>query len=302
MDAHCEQVLERLWAAEAAEGVDAPEVAEARRHVAECDSCRAWLRRDAALTGRIRDLRIGGATPLTGDARASILRAIREHPEAAVDEAAAVGTGANGFNAAIDGAGPAANAGASDANDGGADVVSLTDRLRNRWRTWPAWVERVAALAAAAILIAGGLTLSRTLDAGLTNEAIVADFHRQALPEITRANLSREEVEAFYRAQFPGDGPQVMIDAPVTKVGVCNLEGRMGAMVEYDWSGSRLVYYQVPRGDKDSSSEKMRMSRDGELNVVRWADARYDYILVSAMPPESLEDLARRSMTPRATT
>jgi hypothetical protein len=93
MDAHCEQVLERLWAAEAAEGVDAPEVAEARRHVAECDSCRAWLRRDAALTGRIRDLRIGGATPLTGDARASILRAIREHPEAAVDEAAAVGTG-----------------------------------------------------------------------------------------------------------------------------------------------------------------------------------------------------------------
>ncbi|MGI9038637.1 MAG: hypothetical protein ACR2GQ_07225, partial [Gemmatimonadota bacterium] len=71
MDAHCEQVLEPLWAAEATEGPDAPEVTEARRHVAECAACRDWLRRDAALAGRVRDLRLGGATPCRDDVRAS---------------------------------------------------------------------------------------------------------------------------------------------------------------------------------------------------------------------------------------
>lgn len=269
MDAHCERLLERLWAAEATEGPDAAEVTEARRHVAECTSCREWLRRDAVLAGRVRDLRLGGATPCRGDVRASILQALDEHPQ--------------------DPRHP------EEHPDHTEHPVGLGDRLRDRWRRWPAWVEGVAAAAAAGILLAGGLTLSRSLDSGLSNEAIVADFHRQALPEIARADLSREEVEAFYRAQFPGEGPKLMIDAPVTKVGVCNLEGRMGAMVEYEMKGSRLVYYQVPREVGDSSAEKMRTSRDGELNVVRWGDARYDYILVSAMPSESLETLARQS-------
>lgn len=267
MDAHCEQVLERLWAAEATEAPDAPEVMEARRHVAECASCRDWLKRDAVLAGRVRELRLGGASPCRDDVRASILQALRDHPDVAHDS--------------------------SDETD----VVSLGDRLKDRWRRWPPWVEGVAAAAAAGILLAGGLTLSRSLDSGLSNEAIVADFHRQALPEIARADLSREEVEAFYRAQFPGEGPKLMIDAPVTRVGVCNLEGRMGAMVEYEMHGSRLVYYQVPREAGDSSAEKMRMSRDGELSVVRWGDARYDYILVSAMPSGSLETLARQSQS-----
>lgn len=274
MDAHCEQLLERLWAAEATEGPDAPEVIEARRHVAECGTCRDWLRRDAALAGRVRDLRLGGATPCRDDIRSAILRAVREHPDVAPEPVGVVAT---------------------DPGQDDPDVESIGDRIMDRWRRRPAWVEGVAAAAAAGILIAGGLTLSRSLDSGLSNEAIVADFQRQALPEITRADLSREEVEAFYRAQFPGEGPKLMIDAPVTKVGVCNLEGRMGAMVEYEMHGSRLVYYQVPREAGDSASENIRMSRNGGLNLVRWGDASYDYILVSAMPPESLEAIARQS-------
>lgn len=287
MDKHCEQVLETLWTAEAALGPEAPGVLEARRHVAECAACRDWLRRDSVLTGRIRDLRVGGATPCRGDMRESILRALEEHPVAAGSSARAGQTAATPGDA---GSGPGAQSGVE--SHGG-----MADRFRARVRRWPAWTEGLVAAAAATILIAGGLTLSRSLDSGLSNEAIVADFHRQALPEIVRRDLPRAEVEAFYAAQFPGEGPKLMIDAPVTKVGVCNLEGRMGVMVEYDWSGSRLVYYQVPRDRSDSPGDSMRKSRDGDLNVVRWGDARYDYILVSAMPPESMEQLARQHST-----
>lgn len=249
----CERALELVWTARVSDAPDTPEVAEARRHLADCPPCRDYLRRDGELAARLRDIKLCRATPCPEAVREAVDREIR------------------------------------------AADTSWMGRLSARRRRWPSWVEGLVASAAAIVLIGGGLFLSHRLDAGLPDEAFTADFRRTALPEIVRQNVSRAEVEAFYRAQF-GDAPSFVLDAPVTKVAMCNLEGRMGALIEYDWSGQRLVYYQVPRAES-APEQDLRMGEDGELSVARWGDANYDYALISAMPGEDLASLARRART-----
>jgi anti-sigma factor RsiW len=262
MKPSCERALELLWAARASEtfevpeGRETPELAEARRHLAACPPCRAFLRRDSVLAARVRDLRLCGATPCPEVVRETLARELGD------EELFQPGEG----------------------------LVSSRDAKKRRW---PPWVEGVLAAAAAIILIAGGLTLSQKLETGLPDEAFIVDYERTALPEIARQDVPRSEVEAFYRTQFHGDGPALMLDAPVTKVAVCNLEGRMGAYVEYDMEGDRLVFYQVPRDGKGVDGD-LRTAREGNLNVARWADAEYDYALISReMPREDLERLIR---------
>lgn len=263
MDAGCEKALQRLRQAEWEEGASRGELEDARRHLAECGFCRAWMRRDEVLVGRLRDLRFSASRRCPPSVRAAIAAGI----DAELDSDSAVPSAA-GF----------------------------LDRLARRRRSWPPWAEGLIAASAAALLIAGGLTLSQQLDSNLSNETILADFHRSALPELAHADLSDEELRTFYEAQFAGREPQLVLDAPVKKVAVCDLDGRKGAMIEYDWNGRRLVYYQVPRKGKDGGMvEGLRMSREDGLAVARWADSAYDYVLVGAAPVETLEALARTS-------
>lgn len=259
----CERVLELLWAARFSEtsavsegGEGTPELADARRHLAACPPCRAFLRRDSVLAARLRDLRLCGASPCPDGVRDGLARKLGDEELFRPGEGLVSGRGA-------------------------------------KKRRWPPWAEGVLAAAAAIILIAGGLTLSQRLETGLSDEAFIDDYHRTALPEIARQNVPPSEVEAFYRTQFHGDGPAFMLDAPVTKVAVCNLEGRMGAYVEYDMEGNRLVFYQVPRDGKGMDGD-LRTAREGDLNVARWSDAQYDYALISRdMPGDDLAQLIR---------
>lgn len=263
MKPSCERALELLWAARASEtstvseGAEGtPELAEARKHLAACPPCRAFMRRDSMLAARLRDLRLCGASPCPDVVRDVLARKLGD------EELFRPGEGL------------------------------VTERGAKK-RRWPPWAEGVLAAAAATILIAGGLTLSQRLDTGLSDEAFIVDFRRTALPEIARQNVLPSEVVAFYRTQFHGDGPALMLDAPVTKVAVCNLEGRMGAYVEYEMDGDRLVFYQVPRGGKGVDGD-LRTAREGNLNVARWSDAKYDYALISRnMPGDDLERLVR---------
>ncbi|MFW6088736.1 MAG: hypothetical protein ACODAB_03215 [Gemmatimonadota bacterium] len=267
MKPRCEQALEAIWIAglsgvtETPEASDEPGVVEARRHVAECPPCRQFLRRDAVLAARLRDLRLCGATPCPERVRGLVEREL-EWPGSAVE---------------------------------GGGEPGIIDRIRQR--RWPAWAEVAAAAAAATVLIATGLTLSRQLDAGLPDQAFVEDFRRTALPEIVRPNVTHEEVVAFYRSQFGADGPALMLDAPVTKVAVCNLDGRLGALVEYDVAGERIVFYQVPRPEEGGRIGDMRTEVEGELTVVRWVDTSYDYALVGSLPGEDLARIARGART-----
>lgn len=262
MKPSCERALELLWVArasetsEVSEGGETPELAEARRHLAACSPCRAFLRRDSVLAARVRDLRLCGATPCPEVVREKLAHKLGD------EELFQPGEG-------------------------------LVARRGVKKRRWPPWAEGALAAAAAIILIAGGLTLSQRLETGLPDEAFIDDYHRTALPEIVRQNVPRSEVEAFYRTQFHGDGPALMLDAPVTKVAVCNLEGRMGAYVEYDMEGDRLVFYQVPRDGKGVDGD-LRTAREGDLSVARWADAEYEYAMISRdMPRDDLERLVQ---------
>lgn len=261
MKPRCEQALEAIWIAglsgvtETPGTPDEPEVVEARLHLAECPPCREFLRRDAVLADRLRDLRLCGATPCPDRVRDLVAQELED----------------------------------------GDGEVGLLDRIRKR--RWPAWMEGAAAAAAATVLIAAGLTLSRQLDAGLPDEAFVEDFRRTALPEIVRPNVTQEEVTAFYRAQFGAEGPALMLDAPVTKVAVCNLDGRLGALVEYDMAGERIVFYQVPRSEESGRIGDMRTEVEGDLTVVRWVDTSYDYALVGSLPGEDLARIARGART-----
>lgn len=267
MTTRCEEALALVWAAEIEDAPETPELAEARRHLAACGGCRAYLRRDSVLAARIRDLRLCGATPCPDAVRRLVAERLGAESVASGDESMP-------------------------------EVArSLADQLKVNRRHWPPWVEGAIAAGVAAILIAGGLMLSDRLEAGLPDDVFVDDFHRTSLPEIVRTHVAPAEVEEFYRVQFAGDGPTIMIDAPVTKVAVCKLDGRMGAMVEYDYAGKRLVYYQVPREDSDRPGPAMRTGVEGELSVTRWGDSKYDYALVSAMPEEDLETLAVRART-----
>lgn len=261
MKPRCEQALEAIWIAGlsgvsgSTEASDESEVVEARRHVAECPPCREFLRRDAVLADRLRDLRLCGATPCPERVRDLVARELE-------DEEGKVG---------------------------------IIGRIRRR--RWPAWAEGAAAAVAAGLLIGAGLTLSRQLDAGLPDEAFVEDFRRTALPAIVRPVVTHEEVTAFYRSQFGADGPALMLDAPVTKVAVCNLDGRLGALVEYDMAGERIVFYQVPRSEKGGRIGDMRTEVEGDLTMVRWVDTSYDYALVGSLPGEALARIARGART-----
>ncbi len=282
MKPRCEQALEAIWIAglagvtDPATSRDEPEVVEARRHLAECPPCREFLRRDTVLAARLRDLRLCGATPCPDRVRELVARELEGEDVEGRAEGAAWTADTS----------PASSA------DGASGII---DRIRRR--RWPAWAEGAAAAVAAAVLIATGLTLSRQLDAGLPDEAFVEDFRRTALPEIVRPNVTHEEVTAFYRSQFGADGPAFMLDAPVTKVAVCNLDGRLGALVEYDLSGERVVFYQVPRSDEGGRIGDMRTEVEGELTMVRWVDTSYDYALVGSLPGEDLARIARGART-----
>ncbi len=135
--------------------------------------------------------------------------------------------------------------------------------------------------------------LSRSVEKPLSNGAFAKDFMHAELPEIESGNLTATQVAAFYDQHF-GDqlDPARLLDAPVTRVAVCVVEGRRGAMVEYDVAGERLVYYQIPLDDARSGND-LRTGREGSLNVARWGDDHSEHVLVSALPVENLEELAK---------
>lgn len=258
MDVRCEQALERLWPLTEPGGIDSPELAAARDHLQRCSDCQAFFRRDATLGRRLRDLRSARTIELPEACRAALRMQLM------------------------------GDADATDSDSGSdPDVKSIRSIRNQRWRAW-------SAAAAAIALLAGGLVISRSIEAPLSDGAFTADFMLAGLPAIESGDLTPTQVMAFYAEQF-GDrmDPARMLDARVTRVAVCIVGGRRGAMVEYELGGERLVYYQIPVGNGRAASD-LRTGREDGLNVARWGDDRSEHVLVSALPIENLEEYAQQ--------
>jgi anti-sigma factor RsiW len=130
----------------------------------------------------------------------------------------------------------------------------------------------------------------------VSDGAFARDYALAALPELVSTELTSSQVSAFYDRQF-GElmQPAALLDAPVRRVAVCDVEGRRGAMVEYDFDGERLVYYQLPL-EESGGAAKLRTAREGSLNMARWGDGTSEHVIVSEMPAEHLKDIARTRM------
>jgi len=73
------------------------------------------------------------------------------------------------------------------------------------------------------------------------------------------------------------------------------VDGRRGAMVEYDVEGQRLVYYQLPLAGREGTA-KLRTGREGSLNMARWGDAESEHVIVSELPADTLMSIAMARM------
>ena len=256
MDVRCEQALERLWPLTDPGELNSPDLVAAREHLQQCGACRAFFRRDANLGRRIHDLRTTRVSGLSEARHAAVRLQL--------------------------------------AGDAAASDPDIRPIRSGRRRRLPAWTESAVAAAAAIVLLGGGLTLSRNIETPLSNGAFAKDFMHAELPELESANLSPTQVAAFYEKQF-GDqmAPARLLDAPVKRVAVCEVDGRRGAMVEYEFAGERLVYYQIPLDGRLPGND-LRTGREGSLNVARWGDDRSEHVLVSALPVQNLKAMAMR--------
>lgn len=259
MDERCEQVLERLWPPTEPGGLETPELVAAREHLEGCTACQAFLCRDENLGRRLRELDAVGSASLPEACRVELQQLLK-----------------------------------SDSVDSEADSEVTSIQSRRRIRR-PAWTE-VAAAAAAIALIAGGLTISRSIEAPLTDGAFTTDFIHTALPGTASGDVAPTQVAAFYAEQF-GErmDPARLLDARVTRVTVCEVQGNRGAMVEYELGGERLVYYQLPLDGRRAPSH-LHTGQVGRLNVARWGDDRSEHVLVSSLPIENLEEYALERM------
>lgn len=255
MDPRCEQALENLWPlGEPGRGDSAELAAAARRHIEECGACQEFLCRDRTLQRRLREIRPGSSADCFPEEARTTLLAHLAGREPGVR--------------AIESA---------------------------RSRRLPAWFEAAIGTAAAVVLLASGLVFSSSAQSPVPDNAFARDYTLAALPQLVSTELTPSQVAAFYERQF-GDvmEPAALLAAPVRRVAVCDVDGRRGAMVEYDFEGERLVYYQLPLEGMEGT--KLRTGREGSLNMARWGDAESEHVIVSEMPADTLMSIARARM------
>lgn len=253
MEMTCDQAREILWPLEGPRALASGE-SEARTHLESCAECQLFFERDARLT---KALRSGSdAVPAPPELRERIFDALARERT-------------------LKGAG----------QSGSAEPTST-----GRWTH----LLRVAA-ALVMILAAALLWLRPETDSRLaTPEAYVDDFMQLAALDVTpRDFFDSLAVAHFYMQQLGRRIVPVPLDgASVTRAMICQLEGRRGAMIEYDVDGMRLAHYRIPV-ERGTETTRPRLSSEMGVHVVRWRDGEYEHALVSELPGDRLVELAR---------
>lgn len=260
----CERVREVLWPLDRPRR-HLPEEEAARNHLPRCEDCRAFFLRDAEMSRRLRRIADGLEIKPTPGLQAAVARALavtRRLAMAGESETAVI------------------------------DIPVADGSSRPRGQR-----AEIVAAAAALLLLLGGQILASRYGGNADTERFAADFVRTAAVEFHRPGLDVRQVGGFYERELGRNiVPVALHEAPVTRATVCDLEGELGSMIEYDLNGTRLVHYRIPL---DSSREGSPVvgapaavtSKRG-VQVAHWADADFEHALVSKAPGDYLAWLA----------
>lgn len=258
----CDDAQRALWPLEGPRE-DSRETSRAQAHLDGCDRCQLFFERDRVVGELLHRLRREVRAPVRLRERvtdALALERVRRRDEAALPV-------------------------------GGRGV--------RRW-----WGPVGVMLSAAAALVLGlvlgspsGQPVELTRPAHFAN-----DYLRLAIQEeVTSPTVDSATVTAFFLRELGrGLAPVPVPAASVTRAMVCLLDGRRGAMVEYDLGGTRMAHYRVPR--PVSGREEARepeVSVEMGLAVVRWTESEYEHALVGPIEPAQLRQLAQARFVSR---
>ncbi|MFQ5889480.1 MAG: hypothetical protein ACE5JR_05455 [Gemmatimonadota bacterium] len=261
MNMTCDEAREVLWPLDQPRGFE-PREEEARVHLAGCVSCRHFFERDALLTRALRSVSLSVQAP--PEFRERLYDALaRERTIIASGEGARPG--------------------------------------RSLSRRFPA-SSRVAAAAAVALLAGAAFWLRAGADGRLGAAKYADDYVRMAVQEVAvPASLDSGTLATFYMRELGRRiVPVRLADAEVKRAIICQIDGRRGAMIEYDLAGSRLAHYRLPmsRG-RDGERTDLEVTSEMGVQVARWSDGEYEHALVSEMAQTALTDLALVSFASR---
>lgn len=159
------------------------------------------------------------------------------------------------------------------------------------------------AAAATLLLLLGGQFLASRYGRTSDTERFATDFVRTAAVEFHQPGLDVRQVGGFYERQLGRNiVPVALHQAPVTRATVCDLDGELGSMIEYDLGGTRLVHYRIPldssrAGSPVAGAPAVVDSKRG-VQVAHWADGDFEHALVSRVPGDYLGLACRESVQP----
>lgn len=264
MELTCDRVREVLWPLERPRS-HVPEEEAARDHLTRCDDCRVFFLRDAEISSILCRIADGLEIEPTPGLRVSVARAL------------------------------AVTRRLADAGNSGTAVIEIPVPDR-RHRSSGRRTEVVAA-AATLLLLLGGLLLASRYGEASDSTRFATDFVRTAAVEFHRPGLDVRQVGGFYERELGRNiVPVALHQAPVTRATVCDLEGELGSMIEYDLGGIRLVHYRIPLDENRAGSPvaEAPVSVDSKrgVQVAHWADGDFEHALVSRAPGDYLAWLA----------
>jgi len=240
------------------------DVRRARAHVSRCPECVLYLARDRAVLDTCREL---GSMKAPLEVRARVYQA--------------VACAERGQVAELEGR-----------RRRGSDRSSEPDR-RGRLKGG-AIVSAVGVLGLLAVLITtlgeGPRVSGR--ETPPREQAYVEDYLRRAVGQDFLDSSDPDVIARFLHRELGLRSPLLRISGLVpTRVEICLLEGRRGAMVVYELDGRSVSHYLVP---KTGRPHPPRVAEDqGSFAVVTWSSGAVEEALVSEVPSEELLSLAR---------
>lgn len=253
----CEEARRILWPLDRPrEFVGGEE--DARAHLGECESCRAFFDADSELTAVLG--RYGGGAKAPKALRERILVAIGSEERRSTRE-------------------PSTRAGAS----GNGQTRQSESHGRGA----------VGLIAATVLLVSLPVAFLIARNAEPAEDLFVQDYLRRAVEENVLESPDAAAVSRFFMNELGvAVTPTHMEDARMTRAMVCLLRSQRAAMVEYRLGEHTVAHYMLPRDERSVGLTVLLTESQRGVQVAAWSDAEFEHALVSDLPESELAQLA----------